>query len=72
MASLRKKMEQHLFCQCKHCQSKQVFVSFRFVPNILSYPLGLGGLTLIGIQPVPIKLRCRECQRSFFASGIHH
>ncbi|MCL1130177.1 hypothetical protein [Shewanella sairae] len=72
MVSLRKQMEQHLCCQCKHRNSEKVTVIFRFLPNIVGYPVGLTILTLVGIQPWPIKLHCQSCDNYFFASGIHH
>ncbi|MCL1137487.1 hypothetical protein [Shewanella pneumatophori] len=72
MKSLQKKMELNLFCQCRYCQSKQVKVRFKFLPNLISFPLGLGILSLLGLQPLPIKMQCKSCDKTFYGSGIQH
>ncbi|WP_108946404.1 hypothetical protein [Shewanella halifaxensis] len=72
MKSLQKKMELHLFNECRYCQSKQVKIRLKFLPNLISFPLGLGMMILLGLQPLPIKMQCKSCNKTFFGSGIQH
>jgi hypothetical protein len=68
----QKYIEEHLFCSCKQCNSENVRAVGRYLPNMLFYPLGLGLLTMTGVQPLPIKMVCNDCSAEFFGSGIHH
>lgn len=69
---LQKHLEENLFCRCKLCHSENVHVNRRFFPNIVTYPFGLGLFIMMGIQPLPVKMVCNDCNKNFFGSGIHH
>lgn len=65
-------IEDHLFCRCKQCDSENIQVIRNYFPNAIMYPIGLALLVLTGLQPLPIKMMCHDCQMKFYGSGIHH
>jgi hypothetical protein len=67
-----KYIEEHLYCHCNQCNSENIHVVRSYLPNFVFYPLGIALLAITGVQPLPIKMMCNDCQNKFFASGIHH